>query len=457
MPKLSALLDRLRAGFARTASPTKRSTSPRARLMALGFGLALLAGVEGVSRLIWGGPRSKLYAYVPSASGTLTRTDGENLILLYREDGTANQIPLKGDGRRPRVVWLGGSSLRGGNPGMPLERETAQLVARAMGVESLNLGGPGLDTGHLLGLLDDVLSLSPDAVVIYTGHNDAGNETLMARYSGARFQWVTRVRWILRHSRLFTALETTVRQRAVLRLPQPTMSPEFTVSSLAREDIYERYRQRVGALMQGLQNAGVKVVIATPVSNATVPWIERSCPESMAQLGLQGRPPEAYPVDHLSRAQVAQLLEQQDCVDLRWLLARLDQDRETLDYLRDIDPYPLRADRGQIEVVRELATQYGAELADANAHFRQLGDGIEHSGLFDNQIHLNETGHRALANVIGLSLARALGYQPPIPYQVALPPLDLTACGDLPCRSAKLGPRAAPRPPQQGGGPRRNR
>ncbi|HCH62119.1 MAG TPA: hypothetical protein DFR83_04895 [Deltaproteobacteria bacterium] len=460
MSYLSALIDRLRqfrSDGARSAASPLRATSPRARLMALGFGLALLVGLEGVTRLVLGGPRSKLYAYVPSATGTLTRTEADKLVLLYREGGTANEIPLQGDGRRPRVVWLGGSSLRGGNPGMPLERETAQLVARSLGVESVNMGGPGLDSGHLLGLLDDVLSLSPDAVVIYTGHNDVGNETLMARYSGARFQWITRVRWLLRHSRLFTALETAVRQRAVMRLPQPTMSPQYTVSALAKDDIHERYRQRIGALMQGLRAAGVRVVIATPVSNPTLPWLEQSCPDAMAQLGLQGRAAEAYPVHEISRQKVAELLQQQDCSDLRWVLARLDQDRTALDELRDIDPYPLRADRGQIAVVRELATEYGAVLADSNAHFRELGGGIEHSGLFDNQIHLNETGHRVLANVIARALAQALGRQAPVPLQIDLQPLDLAACGDLPCRSEGPPRRKFPRQPQSGGqrGPHR--
>lgn len=407
----------------------------RAPLLALGFGLLVLVAVELTARLLLGAPRAELFAEVPSASGTLTRQDGETLTLLYQGAGGPGPIRLAPPPRRPRVVWMGGSSIRGGNPGMPIEREAAHVAGRLLGAETINMAAPGLDSGHHLSLLPDVLALSPTAVVIYAGHNDLGNEVLMARYSGRRFQRTARLRWLLRHSRVFTALEDTIRQRSVLRVPDPSMLPRFSVDDATRGRVHEGFRQRMGALIRALREAGVVVVLATPASNPTSPSAEWRCPEAIAALGFQGRWPEAFPVGHLDRQQVAALHAQEDCDDLRWVLARLDQDGEALDALRDADPLPLRADRAQAQAVRELAEAHGAVLADSNARFRQLGGGVEHPSLFDDPMHFTEQGHRVLGGVVAEALAGALQRRlaEPLP-SVTLPPVDLAACGDLPCR-----------------------
>lgn len=407
------------------------------RLLAVGLGLLLVGLLELSTRLLLGAPAAELFAAVPSATGTLTQQEEGGLRLLYQRDGAEEPIPLQPLQWRPRVIWLGGSSIRGGNPGMPTEREAAHLAGQQLDVETINMAGPGLDSGHHLSLLPDILSLSPAAVVLYAGHNDLGNEVLMARYSGGRFLRISRVRWLLRHSRIFTALESTIRQRSVLRLPQPTMRPRYSVDADLRAQIHDGFRQRVGALASALREAGITVVLATPASNPASPSLEWRCPDALGQLGFRGRPPEAFDVSHLDRAAVADLLAQQDCADLRWLLARLDQDADALDALRDADPLPFRADRALVQAVRDLAAEHGAVLADSNARFRQLGGGIEPPALFDDPMHFSEAGHRVLADVVAQALAGPL-QRPAAPVlQEPLPARDLAACGDLPCR---IGP-----------------
>ncbi|MFT4976851.1 MAG: lysophospholipase L1-like esterase [Myxococcota bacterium] len=404
-----------------------------ARFLALGLGLLLLVGMELLTRLILGPPSEQLFAEVPAASGELTRLEGDTLELLYH-GASEGLIPVRSSTRRPRVVWLGGSSVHGGNPGMPVRREAAHIAGRMLRAETINLAGPGLDSGHHLSLLPDILALSPAAVVIYAGHNDLGNEVLMARFSGSRFLRTARIRWVFLHSRMFTAMEAMIRQRSALRLPDPSMHPEFEIDDAIRAQIHGSFRQRIGLLVDALQEAGVVVVLATPTSNPIAPSLVWRCPEQLAKLGLQGRPAEAFPVSDIPREDVAALLAQQDCRDLRWILARLDQDFETLEQLRDTDPLPLRADRALTQIVRTVAAEHGALLADSSAYFHQLGGGIEPPTLFDDTMHLSEAGHQALANSVAEALSEALQRRSAPLSPIRLPPLDLAACGDKPCR-----------------------
>ena len=402
--------------------------------MVTGLGLLLVA--EGAARLMMGSPGESIYAEVPSASSALTRVDGDELHLLYQQAVTESEpISRTPTANQPRVVWMGGSSMRGGNPGMPREREAAEQVARLLDVESINMASPGLDTGHHLALLPDVLSLSPDAVVIYAGHNDLGNQVLLARFSSAGFLRVAWIQQVLTRSRLYTLLASTIRQRHVLRVPQPDENAQARVDEAMRMQLTETYVARLSAMVEALQRAGIAVVVATPASNPTTPSMIWRCPDAMATLGLQGRPPEAFPVHGVSRSELDALQQQEACADLAWIAARQDNDMETLDWLRDTDPLPFRAHRALVEGTREVARRHGAGLADVNAVFRAIGGGIEHPSLFNDPMHLSERGHEVLAHEVAATLPSLLGRPTIQRPEYSQLPTNLGACGDLPCRT----------------------
>jgi lysophospholipase L1-like esterase len=76
---------------------------------------------------------------------------------------------------RPRVVWMGASTVAG-VPYMPRMAPTdwldLVLAWRGADVEVVRLAGPGLSAEALARLLPFALELSPDAVVVTTGHNE---------------------------------------------------------------------------------------------------------------------------------------------------------------------------------------------------------------------------------------------------------------------------------------------
>jgi lysophospholipase L1-like esterase len=413
-------------------------TPPPKALFALIVAATVLGVAEGLARVVIGPPVPQLVAHMPDGRTPLIRRTEASLEPLYQHTRAAGPIPLKATGSK-RVVWLGGSSIHGGTFDITAWQEAPGRMGQILGLESINLGGVGMDTVTITAVLDDVIALGPDAVVLYTGHNDLGNAVFTGRYAGTEQAATAQLRAILGSSRLFQWLETRVREREVFVMVSPETEGQFTVSEATRSTIHERFEERLRHIVFKLSRADIIVVMMTVISNPLAPSMEFSCPEALKMIGFPTARPEAWPVDGIATEALAQAeTVAPGCRDLAWLRARLEADREAavaaLDALRDADPLPVRADRQMNEIIRSVAKEAGVLLVDADRAARTLGGGVEPTAWFVDLMHLTVPGHDALAIMAALKVASALDL--PRPEIAVLPPpvAPFTACGTEACR-----------------------
>lgn len=419
-------------------------TRLRRALLGLLVAGAVLAAIEGVARLASGPPVVPVVVRMPDGSEGLFTTDPVTPKLVEHQAWWP-QGPK--DPARPRIVMLGGSSLAG----PPQDaRLAANQLAGLLDAEVVNLGVGGMDTGHLLAELPGVLALDPDLVVVYSGHNDLGNAVFSQRYAEPGAVAVARVRQVLGHSRVYELLEAAWRGREEKAVVVQWDSRDMALGAAEKAAVLSDQEARLGALLDGLRQAGVPVLLSTVVSNAFFPSVHWECPERLEALGVPASRTAILPVGEVDAAALAAARAEAPCRDLDQVAARLQwvEDpaaaAEALQRLRDEDPKPLRAPRRVNAILRELAGD-GVELVDSAAEFQRLGGGVEPPGWFRDPVHFSEDGHRALAVV----LARAAGPLLGRPVQAELPTvplLDPTACLSERCPRPRRG---KPPPPQR--------
>ncbi len=363
-----------------------RRGTPRKLALGLATAMGMLVLLELGVRLVAGPPHPPMVASIPDDSEFLVR-DMNVVRAAYQEPELPPFSATAGD--RPRVLWLGGSSVHGAW-GMAPERQAASVLMGLLDVESINLGSPGIDSTHLVELLPQALTVEPDAIVLYTGHNDFGNAVFTGAWSERAQLTIALASWA-RHSRVFELLSLHLSRPAAVRRVGSN-DPVFRLDDHARDAIREGLEQRLVWLARSAREAGVPLILVTPVSNAWAPSVAWSCPEQIAALGEAARPKDP-------RTLPPQALEG-DCRDLEWARAVAAGDRDTLDRLRDEDPLPTRADRATVDMIRRVADEEELLLIDANQSFRERGQGLEPKAWFTDNLHLNGRGHKALAELV---------------------------------------------------------
>ncbi|HJN76144.1 MAG TPA: SGNH/GDSL hydrolase family protein [Myxococcota bacterium] len=365
----------------------------------LGLGLLtaalLLLSIEGVLRLAGDPPEPTLVVTMPDGNrAPFTESDG-TLVPNYQGPFPVAPIPLEKSG--PRVLMFGGSSVHGGGTErLRLDQEMPGVLAELLGVEVRNLGGPGLDTGHLVGIVEAAGVLQPDVIVLYTGHNDLGNAVFFHRYGDLRSVLTHKARGTLGNLALFQWLEVLLAPNE-FPIPTPEAQGLWTVDAERREQVRRHFEERLRRIVRVAKETGAEVVLATVASNPWQPTTEWECPAALRRLGLSGRSPDW---DFSGVDQDALSAEDKDCRDIAWLEAVLDADAEILDELRDTDPLPLRADRATVEIIRTVAEDEGVALADVNAALRAEGGGLEPPEHYIDVVHYSVGGHRAVAEVL---------------------------------------------------------
>ena len=411
-------------------------------LSRIGAFLVLVGIAECGARLVWGPPEPSLNVVLEKRDHYFD-VEGQGVRTNYQGEFALHSFSMQ-PSSRPRVAWLGGSSIRGAS--LP-ELEAPHLVERSTRTENLNLAAPGLDTRHFLEMLPEVLSFSPDVLVIYTGHNDRGNAVFSTLYQTAGRQFLARVFSWLGKSRLYSLMRSGSRG-LVERLPvTPTMDLSHAPSQEALTGIRAEFEERLRQIVRQAHSQGVQVVLVTVVSNPLAHPFAYQCPDALKALGLSisHESHGALDIADLDTEELARLrVENPDCRELQVFQARLDKVAgeahaiETLDRLRDAYPLPVSADRATVGTIRRVALEEGVVLADANAAFRIAGGGIEPPGWFWDPNHLREAGQQALASVVAESLRSTLQLQG---QGLEMPPLpDLTLDG----RPGGLGPQPPP-------------
>ncbi|MEC9389107.1 MAG: hypothetical protein VX944_03465, partial [Myxococcota bacterium] len=137
--------------------------------------VAILGLLEVLARTALGPPVPELAATLPGGDGELIRRTTDGIQPAYQATRRQAAVGLDQARERRRVVWLGGSSIHGGTQGITRGQEAPGRMGDLLGVESLNFGGIGMDTVSIGAIIEDVVSIEPDVLVVYTGHNELGN------------------------------------------------------------------------------------------------------------------------------------------------------------------------------------------------------------------------------------------------------------------------------------------
>ncbi len=336
--------------------------------------LAFLLAAEGLARLIFGAPPTP----------TLVRPMmGEYKSYFTVEDGWVNTTYQDGDGEgrcqaflaesvEPRIAVLGGSSVRTSSFVAPEER-FSDLIGERTGVETLNLGCSGADSFDLVRVLEELVNWPLTMVVLYSGHCDVGNAFLLRRYSTLGGRLTARLQPLLENSQLF------VRYRKLLTpysraAPPGDESQGLQPGEVARiERGFERNLRRIVELCQVRD---LSLVMCVPTSDLTFPP-----PDVPAGPGQQAY--QAW----------------EEGVDL--LYSDPDRAVALLDEAVALSARPVRASTAMEEIVRRVARENDVALVDARRDMPRDGSGsIPEPDLYEDELHMSLSGHRALADLL---------------------------------------------------------
>jgi len=361
----------------------------------------LLAGAaEGVLRLTGVGALEPLFIQVESAPGFL-QPNPAAVQRFFPDPRRAPDVSIdttwfpaaKAPGTL-RIFVQGESSAAGfpyGRWASPaaLLQQRLQRTYPDRNVEVINTGMAAVTSYVLLDFADEIIAQQPDAVVIYTGHNEyLGIGGVGSSLASARSPTLARSIATLRRLHLYRTLE-----RALGSLgpgADPLASRDGTLMSRVAAErsipldspLYEQglaqFRGNLERLLRRYRAAGVPVFIGTLASN------ERDQPP------FASAPPEAGEGSALVRFERARQLE-----------ASGEHAAARAEYLAasDRDELRFRAPQAFNDVIRRTADATGATVVDVQAALAAASsNGIIGAELMLEHVHPNVEGYFQLAS-----------------------------------------------------------
>ena len=405
------------------------------RLAALGVGVALVVGAEGLLRLVPGlGPAPLVVTLVED------EVTGESLHATSRFYAQRFFAQYKGrlaaagqmgehffvepaPANRYRVVFVGASTVQG----FPHPRRlSAASFLQAMladawperEVEVVNLGITSIASFAVAQVVEDALMLSPDLVVVYTGHNE-----FYGLYGAGRYQ---RLQYFLRQLRLTHLVDGLLggigaRDEPMDLIKMAAARGEVPLHGPGRATAKQNLRDNLRRVARVCARAQVPLVLCTIVANdagfAPVGSTEggegwKARVEQAAQVLTRGYVAPDDAEDALQQLEQAAALASEHA----WLwylqgraLERLGRDAQAqraFRKARDLDTMPWRAPTEHNAVIRAVAKEHGAVLADVEAAFAEAApaQGVGWEWMVDH-VHFSVAGQALLARTVLHSVA----------------------------------------------------
>ena len=405
------------------------------RLATVAVGVALVVVAEGLLRLVPGlGPSplvvtlaedeasgeslhatSRFYAqrFFAQYKGRLAAAGqmGEH---FFMEPASAN---------RYRVVFVGASTVQG----FPHPRRLAAAsFLQAMladvwperEVEVVNLGITSIASFAVAEVVEDALVLSPDLVVVYTGHNE-----FYGLYGVGQYQ---RMKYFLRQLHLTHLVDGLIggigtKDEPTDLIKMAAVRGEVPLHGPGRATAEQNLRDNLRRVSQVCERAQVPLVLCTIVANdagfAPVGSTEgdeawKARVEQAAQVLTRGYVAPEDAEDVLQQLEQAETLSSEHA----WLwylqgraLERLGRDTEAqraFRKARDLDTMPWRAPTAHNAVIRAVAKEHGAVLADVEAAFADAApaQGVGWEWMVDH-VHCSVAGQALLARTVLHSVA----------------------------------------------------
>ena len=405
------------------------------RLATIAVGAALVVGVEGLLRLVPGLGPSPLVVTLAEDEAT-----GESLHATSRFYAQRFFTQYKGrlaaagqmgehffmepaPANRYRVVFVGASTVQG----FPHPRRLAAasflqaMLADAWPereVEVVNLGITSIASFAVAEVVEDALVLSPDLVVVYTGHNE-----FYGLYGAGRYQ---RLQYFLRQLHLTHLVDGLIggigtRDEPTDLIKMAAARGEVPLHGPGRAMAEQNLRNNLRRVSRLCERAQVPLVLCTIVANdagfAPVGSTEgdeawKAQVEQAAQVLTRGYVAPDDAEDALRQLEQAAALSSEHA----WLwylqgraLERLGRDAEaqrTFRKARDLDTMPWRAPTVHNAVIRAVAKEHGAMLADVEAAFVDVApvQGVGWEWMVDH-VHFSVTGQALLARTVLHSVA----------------------------------------------------
>ena len=405
------------------------------RLAALGVGVALVVVAEGLLRLVPGlGPSPLVVTLVEDeATGeslhATSRFYAQRFFAQYK--GRLAAAGQMGEhffvepapANRYRVVFVGASTVQG----FPHPRRLAAasflqaMLADAWPereVEVVNLGITSIASFAVAQVVEDALVLSPDLVVVYTGHNE-----FYGLYGAGRHQ---RLQYFLRQLRLTHLVDGLLggigaKDEPTDLIKMAAARGEVPLHGSGRATAEQNLRDNLRRVARVCGRAQVPLVLCTIVANdagfAPVGSTEggegwQAQVEQAAQVLTRGYVAPDDAEDALQQLEQAAALSSEHA----WLwylqgraLERLGRDAEAqraFRKARDLDTMPWRAPTAHNAVIRAVAKEHGAVLADVEAAFAEAApaQGVGWEWMVDH-VHFSVAGQALLARTVLHSVA----------------------------------------------------
>lgn len=440
----------------RNASPTRRWSM---RLLAIGLSLAPLVVIELCLRQ---------FATLP----TVEAVDDSPLVDLHQlrplfvldETGERWQIPEERfnyfqpasfSARKPangkRIFVLGGSTVQG-RPYSTESSFSAWLKLRleascpALDYEVVNCGGVSYASYRVAKILDEVLQYEPDAIVIYTGHNefledrtyaDVKNMSTTRKAATRLGDHLHLVRWL---RRLGSDRSARKESRSGAGPQQGTVMAEEVDAMLDHEGGLERYQRDASwkkdvedhfaktfrSMILRCKEAKVPLVVCVPVSDLVgTPPFKSVLATSIASDESQRFEREWKRAIDSEVDSAARLMAAEACLQLdsqhagaNYLAGRLayelGQNEKALKHLiaaRDHDVCPLRATTTIVNAVVDTSSEFDVPVVDVRGEFDRrnrnqlaIPDGLVDREMFLDHVHPTIAGHQRIATQISKTL-----------------------------------------------------
>ncbi|TWU60587.1 GDSL-like Lipase/Acylhydrolase [Rubripirellula tenax] len=309
-----------------------------------------------------------------------------------------------------RIFVLGGSTVAG----RPYATETAfstwlrlrlEAAAPEAKFEVVNCGGVSYASYRVSKLLDEVLRFEPDAIVLYTGHNEfledrsyaAVRELGWGRRAATRVaaHWAT-VGWLQRKfaSHADPTNAVTLSAEVDTRLDHVGGLDAYRDDPGWRREVESQFHQTLTKMIDTTKAAGVPMIACVPAGD------------------LINTPPFKSDTSNAHTNAMACYMIGRS----RFEGGRSDEAKQLLVMARESDLCPLRATTAIVDSVRVLCKQSGVPVVDTERildtrDFRgaRVPDGIVDPQFFADHVHPTIAGHQRIADAIANQFA-SLGW-----------------------------------------------
>ncbi|MDV6031997.1 MAG: SGNH/GDSL hydrolase family protein [Phycisphaera sp. RhM] len=376
------------------------------------------------------------------ASDPVFDASGQSPLFVLSPDSTRREIPpsrlnffrpasFAADKQQNtrRIFVLGGSTVQG----RPYETETAfakwmQLRLQAQdpshAYEVVNCGGVSYASYRIAIMLAEVLRYQPDAIVLYTGHNEYLEERSYStiKWESNPLQRLAQgsylVRSIRRHLRPPAAHRQDLPAELKTRLDFVDGMARYVRDEQWRRGVVNHFRVTLERMIGMCDAADVPLLVCVPTSDVvnTPPLKVQLADLDQAALD-DFRRHQAIAED--SRLAVEQRLAAcKACLEidpehagihylagmLHWKHGRARQAKHHLYAARDHDVCPLRATTPILQTILQLAERHRLraircdQLFDrTDSQWRPIPDGIEDPQRFVDHVHPTIAGHQEIA------------------------------------------------------------